>query len=139
MSTNILSAKDIKRDWKLVDAKDQILGRMATQIASMLIGKSKPSRVPYLDSGDYVVVVNAALVKTTGKKEEQKEYFRHSGYPGGDRKETLAKMRQKMPEYIIKHAVWGMMPKTKLGRQMIKKLYVVAGAENPYQEKFAKK
>lgn len=138
MSTTSLSAKDIKRNWQLIDAKDQILGRLATQVATLLMGKNKPAHVPYLDNGDYVVVINAQDVKTTGKKEEQKVYFHHSGYPGGDKTEVLTKLRARRPEEIIRHAVWGMVPKTKLGKQMIKKLHVVAGAKNPYQDKFGR-
>lgn len=136
MSTNVLSAKDIKRGWHLIDAKDKILGRVATEIAKILMGKAKPNYVPYLDNGDNVVIVNAVKVKVTGKKEEAKVYFRHSGYPGGDKKETLAKLRLRRPESILTHAVGGMLPKNKLGRSMIKKLHVFAGSEHNFKDKF---
>lgn len=132
MSTNTLSAKEIKREWFLIDAKDQVLGRLATGIATKLIGKNKASFVPYLDTGDFVVVINADKVKVTGKKSTQKKYVRHSGYPGGLTVETFDKLIVRRPEKIIEHAVWGMMPKTKLGKKMIKKLKVFAGSEHPY-------
>lgn len=127
MSTNVLSAKDIQRKWHLIDAKDQILGRLATQVAKVLMGKNKAHYVPYLDTGDFVVVVNAARVKVSGKKETQKVYTRHSGYPGGLKTETFDKLLTRKPQYIIEHAVKGMLPHNKLGRQMIKKLKVYSG------------
>lgn len=129
MSTNVLSAKDIKRDWHKIDAKGQILGRLASEIATILLGKNKPSFVPYLDNGDYVVVYNAAAIKVTGKKLTDKVYFRHSGYPGGDKTETLGKLLDRRPNEVIKHAVVGMLPKTKLGKVMIKKLFIYPGKE----------
>lgn len=132
MSTNAVSAKDIRRDWHLVNAKNQILGRLATQVAQKLMGKNKPSFVRYLDSGDFVVVTNASFIKVTGKKSDQKVYFRHSGYPGGDVRESYQTVLSKKPAEIIRHAVKGMLPKTKLGRQMIKKLHVYAGEKHPY-------
>lgn len=132
MNTNVLSAKDIKRDWHLVDAKGKILGRLATEIARKLTGKDKPSFVPYLDIGDYVVVTNATYVKVTGKKSEQKKYVRHSGYPGGLKVETFSKLKDRRPEQIIRHAVSGMLPKNRLGRKMIKKLHVFASSEHPF-------
>lgn len=138
MSTNALSHKDIKRSWYQVDAKGKILGRVATEVATLLLGKNKPNYVPYLDTGDYVVVVNAKEVRVTGKKEQEKIYFRHSGYPGGDRRETLAELRARRPEEIVRHAVWGMVPKTKLGKKIIKKLYVYSGAEHPYRDRVIK-
>lgn len=133
MSTNALKASEIKRNWHLIDAKGQILGRIATQIATILMGKNKPNYVTYLDNGDYVVVTNAKLIKVTGKKESQKIYTRHSGYPNGLRQENLSKLRDRKPEEIIMHAVKGMIPKTKLGRDIITKLHVFAGSEHPYQ------
>lgn len=135
MSTNVLSVKDIKRDWHVVDAKNKVLGRLATDVATTLMGKRKPNFVPYLDNGDYVIVVNASDVKVTGKKMEQKVYFRHSGYPGGDKRETLSVLKAKKPEEVVRHAVSGMLPKTKLGKQMIKKLHIYAGEKHPYQDK----
>lgn len=136
MSTNVLRKKDIKRSWCLVDAKDKILGRVATEVVGMLMGKNKPNFVPYLDSGDNVVVINAAKVKVSGKKETTKVYFRHSGYPGGDKKETLAQLRVRRPDQLVVHAVKGMLPKNKLGREMIKKLHVYVAYEHDYQDKF---
>lgn len=135
MSTNNLSKNEIKRQWHLLDAKNQVLGRLASEAATLLMGKKKPQYVPYLDTGDYVVVVNAAAVKVTGKKEQAKKYVRHSGYPGGYKEETLSQLRSRRPEEIIRHAVWGMMPKGKLGRQMIKKLHVFSGKEHTFKDK----
>lgn len=132
MSTHRLSVKDIKREWHLIDAKDKILGRIATDIATILMGKNKASFVSYLDTGDYVVVTNAAKVKVSGKKSEQKVYFRHSGYPGGDKRETFSKLINRRPDEVIRHAVKGMLPKTKLGKRMIKKLHVYADSKHPY-------
>lgn len=139
MSTNSVSAKDIKREWHLIDAKNQVLGRLATEVAKILMGKNKPNYVPYLDMGDNVVVINAVKVITTGKKEQQKSYVRHSGYPGGLKVEQLAKVRENKPEQIIIHAVKGMIPKTRLGRQMVKKLHVFAGSEHPFKRQLGVK
>ncbi|MBI4035493.1 50S ribosomal protein L13 [Candidatus Daviesbacteria bacterium] len=127
MSTNVVSAKDIKREKHTIDAGGKVLGRLATEIAKILMGKNKPSFVPYLDAGDYVVVTNASQVKVTGKKMQDKVYTRHSGYPGGLKVETFDKVLLRKPESIIEHAVKGMLPHNKLGRQMIKKLKVFAG------------
>lgn len=126
MSTNVLSAKNIQRQKHTIDASGKILGRLATEVAKLLMGKNKPTYVPYLDVGDFVVVVNAAQVKVSGKKSANKKYTRHSGYPGGLKVETFDQMIQRRPEYVIEHAVWGMLPKSKLGRQMIRKLTVYA-------------
>lgn len=139
MSTNIVSSKEIKKSWLLIDAKNQVLGRLATKVATVLMGKNKPQFVPYLDMGDNVVVVNASKVKVTGKKEEQKKYVRHSGYPGGLKVRTLSQVREDHPEELIIHAVKGMIPKTKLGRQMIKKLHVFAGASHPFEHQLQTK
>lgn len=139
MSTNSVCAKEIKRNWQLIDAKNQILGKVSANIATMLSGKNKPNFVPYLDMGDNVVVINAAKVKVTGKKELQKKYVRHSGYPGGLTVRTLATVREERPEELITHAVKGMIPKTKLGRQMIKKLHVFAGSDHSFKHKFQSK
>ncbi len=130
MSTNSLSAKDIKREVVKFDAKNKILGRLTTEIAATLMGKKKPNFVPYLDNGDFVVVTNAAHVKVTGNKESAKRYIRHSGYPGGFKEEKLSDLRKRRPEEIIVHAVKGMLPHTKLGRQMIKKMKVYGEKEN---------
>lgn len=132
MTTNRLSAKDIRRKWHIIDAQGKILGRLATDVAKLLMGKHKPNFVPYLDSGDYVVVKNAAKIKLSGKKLAQKMYYRHSGYPGGFKSETLSNLLSRKPEKVLEHAIKGMLPKTKLGRQMIKKLKVFAGEEHPY-------
>lgn len=129
MSTNALKASEIKRNRHLIDAKGKILGRLATEIATLLMGKNKPNYVSYLDCGDIVVVINAKLIKVTGKKESQKIYTRHSGYPSGLRQESLSALRERRPEEIIIHAVKGMMPKTKLGKVMMTKLHVYAGEE----------
>lgn len=129
MSTNVLSAKNIKREKHVIDASGKILGRLATEVATMLMGKNKPQYVSYLDTGDFVVVTNASKIKVTGKKMKDKIYTRHSGYPGGLKQETFDKMILRRPEYIIEHAVAGMLPKNRLGRQMIKKLKVYPGEE----------
>ena len=124
MSTNVLSAKDIKRETHTVDASGKILGRLSTEVAKLLMGKHKAQYVPYLDTGDFVVVTNASKVKVTGKKLAQKKYYRHSGYPHGLKTETMDKLMERQPEKVIEHAIAGMLPKTKLGRAMIKKLKV---------------
>jgi len=126
----------VKREWHLIDAKDKILGRVSTKIAKLLIGKDKVEYVPYLDVWDHVVVTNAAEVGVTGKKEKQKIYYRHSGYPGGLRSETLGDLRERRPEEIIRRAVKGMLPKNKLQKLMLKRLHIFAGAEHPFEEKF---
>ncbi len=131
-STHIVAAKDIKRNWHLVDAEGKILGRLAVDIAKLLMGKNKPSFVRYIDTGDYVVVTNASKITVTGKKSTEKKYVRHSGYPGGLKVETFDKLIVRKPEAIIEHAVKGMLPKTKLGRAMVKKLYVFAGPEHTF-------
>lgn len=135
MSTNVTSVKDIKREWRLIDAKGKVLGRLASEVATILMGKTKANFVPYLDGGDYVVIKNAKEIKVTGKKSEQKIYFSHSGYPGGDRRDTFAKVMAEKPEKIITHAVVGMLPKSRLGKVMIKKLHVYPGAEHPFEDK----
>lgn len=127
MSTNIVSAKNIKREKQTIDASDKTLGRLATEVATILMGKKKPMFVPYLDMGDMVVITNASKIKVTGKKSKDKIYTRHSGYPGGLKVETFDKVIVNKPEYIIEHAVRGMLPHNRLGRQMIKKLKVFAG------------
>jgi len=134
--TQSTKLSEIKREWHLVDAKGKILGRVSSEIAQLLMGKSKPYFVKNLDCGDYVVVLNAKDVKTTGKKEDLKTYYRHSGYPGGFKAEKLKDLRQRNPEEIIKHAVSGMIPQNKLRASMLKKLYVFAGEVHTYGDKF---
>jgi large subunit ribosomal protein L13 len=136
--TRSTKISEIKREWHLVDAKGKILGRTASDIALLLMGKAKPYFVKNLDCGDYVVVINAKEIKTTGKKEDLKKYFRHSGYPGGFKAETLKDLRQRNPEGIIKHAVSGMIPQNKLRALMLKRLYVFAKEEHTYKDKFKK-
>lgn len=138
MSTNVVSIKDVKREWHQIDAEGKILGRLATEVATILMGKKKASFVPYLDTGDYVVVVNASKVKFSGKKLQNKKYVRHSGYPGGLKVETLDKVLVRKPEFVIQHAVLGMLPGNKLGDAMIKKLKVFAGPEHPFGKQIKK-
>ncbi len=123
---------DIKRDWFVVDATDQTLGRLASDVAHILRGKHKPTYAPHMDGGDFIVIINAEKVAVTGNKEVQKRYFRHSGYPGGLREFTLDEMRERFPERVIENAVRGMLPKNKLGRKMFGKLKVYAGSEHPH-------
>lgn len=132
MSTTYPNVKDIKQDWILIDAKDQVLGRMASKIATRLRGKHKPEYTPFFDTGDFVVVINAERVRVTGKKTEQKEYQRYSGYPGGQKVENFETVMEKDPERIIRQAVKGMLPHGPLGRAMLKKLKVYAGTEHPH-------
>ena len=131
-----IKAKDINRKWHLIDAKNKVLGRLTSEIAKILMGKNKSYFTPNLDTGDYVVVVNTKDVMLSGKKENQKNYYRHSGYPGGMRISTAAQVRVKKPEDLVKHAVVGMIPKTKLGKLMVKKLFVFPEAEHSYKDKF---
>jgi len=133
MKTYSPKAKDIKREWLVVDAKDKTLGRMVTRIASLLRGKHKPIYAPHIDTGDYVVVINAAKVKVTGKKAEQKLYYRHSGYPGGLKSQSFEELLSKDPVRVIELAVKGMLPHNSLGRAMFKKLKVYPGNEHPHK------
>jgi len=135
-TTTATKASDIKRVWHLIDAKDKTLGRIASEIAQLLMGKSKAYFVRNLDCGDYVVVINAKEVKTTGKKEEQKKYYRHSGYPGGFKVESLKELRERKPEDIINHAVKGMLPDNRLKDRMMTRLFVSTGSEHKYEDKF---
>lgn len=134
-----ITPKDITRNWHLIDAKNKVLGRISSEIAMHLMGKNKNYYIPYLDTGDYVVVINAQKVILTGKKENQKKYYRHSGYPGGLRMETASQIRSKKPQDLIRHAVGGMLPKTKLGKMMLKKLFTYPGQEHPHKDKFQTK
>lgn len=129
---------DINRSWHLFDAKGKILGRIASEIAKVLIGKSKPYFVSNLDCGDYAVVINASEVKVTGDKEVQKKYFRHSGYPGGYREETLMELRKRNPADIIRFAVLGMLPQNKLQDRMKTRLFIFKGENHTYKDKFKK-
>jgi large subunit ribosomal protein L13 len=130
--------KDIKRNWHLIDVKDRILGREAVEIAHKLMGKGKSYFANNMDCGDYVVVVNAKDVRTTGKKELLKKYTSYSGYPGGLRTRTLKEVRKQDPTEIITHAVNGMLPKNKLKAKMLKRLYVFSDENHKYQDKFSK-
>lgn len=123
----------VDRKWYIVDAEGEVVGRLCSRIAHVLRGKNKPDFTPHVDTGDYVVVINADKVRFTGMKVFQKEYIRHTGYPGGQRVRTAREQFDKHPERIIEDAVRGMLPKNRLGRQMIKKLFVYAGAEHPHQ------
>jgi len=132
MKTYSTRAKDIQRNWYVVDAEGQVLGRLASKVAGILRGKHKPIYAPHLDTGDHVIVVNAARVRLTGKKLAQKVYFRHTGYPGGLKVERAAELMKTKPEKVIQLAVRGMLPKNSLGRRMLKKLKVYAGPEHPH-------
>lgn len=133
MKTYTAKPADIERKWYVVDAQGQTLGRLSSQIATILRGKHKPMYTPHMDCGDFVIVINAEKVWTTGRRLDQKVYYRHSGYPGGLKERTLREQLQKFPERVIESAVRGMLPKNKLGRQMFKKLKVYAGSEHPHQ------
>jgi len=135
MKTYSTKASDIKREWHAIDASDKVLGRLATQVASLLMGKRKPIFSPNLDTGDFVVVINAEKVRVTGNKTKQKVYYRHSGYPGGLRSINLEKMMQTHPTRVIEHAVKGMLPHNRLGAKMFKKLRVYAGDTHPHPTK----
>ncbi len=123
----------ITKQWFVVDATDMVLGRLASRVATVLKGKHRPEYTPHSDCGDHVIVINASKVRVTGNKEEDKHYYRHSGYPGGLKDVTLAEQRERHPDRIITLAVKGMMPKNPLGRSMMKKLRVYAGADHPHQ------
>ncbi len=133
MKTYSTKSSDIERQWHVVDASGKVLGRLATEVATLLQGKHKPIFSPHLDTGDYVVVINAAKVKVTGKKEKQKMYYRHSGYPGGLKSTSLERMMQIHPTRVIEYAVKGMLPHNRLGQAMIKKLKVYTAEIHPHQ------
>jgi large subunit ribosomal protein L13 len=135
-TTKSTKKTEIKREWHLIDVDGKILGRSASVIAQLLMGKSKTNFVRNLDMGDYVVVLNAKSVSVSGKKEIAKKYYRHSGYPGGFRVETLQELRAKKPEEIVRHAVSGMLPQNRLKATMLKRLFVFAGKEHNYEDKF---
>lgn len=130
---------DIKRSWHLIDASEKILGRVSSEIAKILMGKSKPYYVTNLDCGDYAVVINAEKIKVTGKKETQKKYSRHSGFPGGYKEEALSELRKRNPGEIVRRAVLGMLPQNKLRDRMLLRLFVFPGGEHPYKDKFKTK
>jgi len=127
---------DIKRSWHLIDAEKKILGRLSVNVAQILMGKNKSYYTPYLDTGDFVVVTNAQKVALSGKKEKQKKYYHHSQFPGGLKVKTAQQVREQKPEEVIRHSVRGMLPKTKLGKLMLKKLYVFKDDKHPYSDKF---
>jgi large subunit ribosomal protein L13 len=133
VKTYAVKASEIERSWWVVDATDQTLGRLATRIATLLEGKHKPLYSPHLDTGDHVVVINALKVKVTGNKLTQKQYYRHSNYPGGLKAESLQALMARKPEAVIERAVKGMLPQNRLGRAMFKKLRVYRGADHPHQ------
>ena len=132
MLTSSIKKDEIKRDWFVVDAENQTLGRLASEIAQVIRGKKKPFYTPNLDMGDFVVVINAEKVVVTGSKEEQKKYFSHSGFPVGEKEVSLSSLRSKHPERIIYNAVKGMLPHNRLGRKLIKHLKVYTGSEHPH-------
>lgn len=130
--TYVPSVEEIERRWYIVDAKGKVLGRLATQIAKVLMGKHKSVYHPSLDTGDFVIVVNAKDVKVTGKKLEQKLYRRHTGYPDGFREESLGSLLKRKPEEVLRRAVWGMLPHHRLGRRLFRKLKVYSGSSHPH-------
>jgi large subunit ribosomal protein L13 len=131
--TKFISTENAQRNWIIVDAKDQVLGRLATKVASIIRGKTKPTFTPNSDTGDFVVVINADKVKVTGKREFLKTYAHYSGYPGGLKIRSYEELMAKKPEYVIQSAVKGMLPKNRLGNKLIKKLKVYSGSEHPHK------
>ena len=139
MKSFLAKKEDVQRGWQLVDADGQILGRLAVKIASILMGKTKPTYTPHVDTGDFVIVVNAEKVQVTGKKADTKEYQRYTGYPGGQKITSYTEMMEKKPEFIVREAVRRMLPKNKLGKNMIKKLKVYAGPEHNHAAQMPEK
>ena len=133
MKTYTLNKEEVKRSWFLLDAKDKVLGRVATKIADRIRGKDKPTYTPHTDGGDYVIVVNAELIKVTGAKYDKKKYYKHSLYPGGLKTKTFRELNKNNPEKIIENAVKGMLPKNKLGKSIIKKLKIFKGPEHEHE------
>ena len=133
MGSYVPKAGEITHDWVVMDASDQVLGRLASEAAKILRGKHKPEYTPYLDTGDFVVIVNADRVKLTGSKLDEKKYYRHSGRPGNLKVETARERLEKYPERVIQAAVWGMLPKNRLGRKLLRKLKVYSGPEHLHQ------
>jgi len=132
MSTEFPSKNGVNRQWHVIDAQDVVLGKLATKAAMLLMGKTKPTYTPFLDAGDHVIVINAAKVKVTGRKEEDKVYRHFTGYPGGLVEKSLKRVRAEKPVRLVEDAVFGMLPKTKLGKQMYRKLKVYAGDKHPH-------
>ncbi|MCH4184224.1 MAG: 50S ribosomal protein L13 [Eggerthellaceae bacterium] len=133
MKTYYAKPNEVEREWVLIDAKDQVLGRVATKAAHILRGKHKPQYTPHVDTGDYVVIINADKIRLTGTKAAKKEYYHHTGFPGGLKCETFEEGMAKHPERVVERAIKGMLPKTSLGRQMATKLKVYAGPEHPHE------
>ncbi|GAB4249216.1 50S ribosomal protein L13 [Deferrisoma sp.] len=133
MKSYMATPQTAEREWFVVDAEGQTLGRLASRIATVLRGKHKPTYTPHVDTGDFVIVVNAEKVRLTGNKLDQKMYWRHSGYPGGIKGRTARQMLERKPEEVLRHAVKGMLPKNILGRDMLRKLKIYAGPEHPHQ------
>lgn len=131
--TRSMKASEVERDWHVVDASGLVVGRLASRIAQILRGKHKPTYTPHVDTGDFVVVVNAEKARFTGRKDTDKEYYRYSGYPGGGRTRSPEEMREKRPTFLIEHAVEGMLPNGPLGREMFKKLKIYEGPDHPHQ------
>jgi len=138
MKTYVATPTNRQRDWYVVDAEGKTLGRLATQLADALRGKRKPDFTPHIDTGDFVVVINAEKIRVTGDKMNSKIYWRHSGYPGGIKSRTLGEMLEKQPEEVIRKAVRGMLPRTKLGRQQLMKLKIYAGSDHPHAAQLPK-
>jgi large subunit ribosomal protein L13 len=132
MKTYTAKVGEVEQGWYVVDAQNKVLGKLATQIAARLRGKHKPEYTPHVDTGDYIVVLNAAKLRVTGRKTERKVYYRHSGYPGGLKETNFAKLRATKPERVLQHAVKGMLPKGPLGYAMLRKLKVYAGGTHPH-------
>ncbi len=137
--TKSVKLNEIKREWHLIDCRDKILGRIATRIAFLLQGKHKTSYVPYLDVGDYVVVINAREIKVTGKKEKNKLYRDYSGYPGGLKEESLGELRKRLPQRLVERAVRGMLPKNRLRKKRMSRLFVFPDDNHPFKDKFVTK
>ena len=133
MKTFLAKKENVKRDWVIIDAKDQVLGRLAVKIANQLRGRNKPTYTPHVDTGDFVVVINADKIVLTGKKEEQKQYMFYSGYVGGEKYLSVAQMQERRPDFVVKHAVKGMLPKNRLAAKMLTKLKIFAGDEHPHE------
>lgn len=131
-STRSTRPEDVEREWFVVDAEGLVVGRLASRVAAVLRGKHKPNFTPHVDGGDFVIVVNADKIRFTGRKEASKQYFRHTGYPGGVKTETPAAVRARKPTFIVENATKGMLPHTKIGRAMMKRLKVYAGPEHPH-------
>ncbi len=133
MKTFLPRVASIERKWFVVDGRDRVLGRIASRVASILMGKEKPTYTDFMDTGDFVIVINADRIKLTGKKYQEKMYYSHSGYPGGLKKISAGELLKKHPKRLVEYAVKGMLPKNKLGKKMLKKLKVYAGQDHPHQ------